>query len=181
MSHKVGRAIPLAALALLTGCAGFVGDTHICTLRDAPSGFRVEVDPELANRVADATLTACWDGICRQRTLQLRETWSEEPPEPLTPGNPVMTTESPTATENPAVSPPQTPEPFIWPGFAVVDDLPGKPIHVTLVFTNQQGATVLDRPISVTPQLIYPNGRNCSPGGHQAHLTVTGDGSLIPR
>ncbi|MFG2137613.1 hypothetical protein [Streptomyces sp. NPDC048650] len=49
------------------------------------------------------------------------------------------------------------------------------------MFKNQQGSVVLDRPISVTPKPTYPNGRNCSPGGHQAHLTVTKDGSLIPR
>ncbi|MFE2746149.1 hypothetical protein ACFXKX_17605 [Streptomyces scopuliridis] len=176
--HKAGLTVPLAALALLTACGGSAGDTHPCTLIDAPAGIRVAVHPELANRVADATLTACWDGTCRQRTLQLRETRSEEQP---TPGNPVMTIESPTATENPAARTPQTLKPYIWPGFAVLRDLPGKPIHVTLVFKNQQGATVLDRPISITPQPTYPNGRNCSPGGHQARLTVTGEGSLVPR
>lgn len=178
MRHNVGLTVPLAALALLTACGGCARDTHTCTLMDSPAGIRVKVHPELANRVADATLTACWDGTCRQSTLQLRETRSEEP---LTPGNPVMTTESPTATENPATRPPKPPEPYTWPGFAAVRDLPGKPIHVTLIFKNQQGATVLDRPISITPQPTYPNGRNCSPGGHQARLTVTEEGSLIPR
>lgn len=176
MRYKLGLTVPLAALALLTGCGGSA--THICTLKDAPAGIRVEVHPELANRVADATLTTCWDGTCRQRTLRLQETYSEEP---LTPGNPVMTTESPTAPENPVARTPQTPERFIWPGFVLLPGLPGKPIHVRLVFKNQQGATVLDRPISITPQLTYPNGRNCSPGGHQARLKVTGEGALVPR
>ncbi|NUK25184.1 hypothetical protein HRW23_33280 [Streptomyces lunaelactis] len=178
MRQNVGLAVPLAALVLLTACGRSAGGTHPCTLMDAPAGIQVEVDPELANRTDEATLTACWDGTCRKRTLQLRETWSEEP---ATPGNPVMTTESVTATESPAASTPQTPEPFAWPGFAVVRDLPKRPIHITLVFKNQRGATVLDRQISITPQPTYPNGRNCSPGGHQAHLTVTGEGSLIPR
>ncbi|MCX4537868.1 hypothetical protein [Streptomyces sp. NBC_01669] len=49
------------------------------------------------------------------------------------------------------------------------------------MFRNQRGATVLDRQISTTPQPSYPNGRNCSPGGHQARLMVTEEGSLIPR
>ncbi len=92
-----------------------------------------------------------------------------------------MTTESAPATEGPAARTPTTPEPFIWPGFAVVRDLPRKPVHVTLVFKNQRGATVLDRQVSITPQPTYPNGRNCSPGGPLARLTVTGEGSLIPR
>ncbi len=178
MRQNVGLTVSMAALALLTACGGSAGDTHPCTLSDAPAGIGVEVHPELANRVTDATLTACWDGTCRKRTLQLRETWSEEP---ATPGNPVMTTESAAATESPAARTPQTPEPFVWPGFAVVRDLPREPIHVTLVFKNQRGATVLDRQMSITPQPTYPNGRNCSPGGHQARLTVTGEGSLIPR
>ncbi|MFE4537302.1 hypothetical protein ACFRKB_19820 [Streptomyces scopuliridis] len=174
--HTLGLTVPLAALALLTGCGGSAA--HICTLMDSPAGIRVEVHPELANAVADATLTACWDGTCRQRTLRLRETYSEESP---TPGNPVMTTESPTTPETPAARAPQTPKPFNWPGFVLLPDLPGKPIHVRLVFRNQQGATVLDRPITVTPQLTYPNGRDCSPGGHQGRLKVTGEGSLVPR
>ncbi|MFJ9855482.1 hypothetical protein [Streptomyces sp. NPDC101150] len=48
------------------------------------------------------------------------------------------------------------------------------------MFKNQQGATVLDQQISLTPQPTHPNGRTCSPGGHQARLTVTGEGSLTP-
>ncbi|MBA4863958.1 hypothetical protein H1V43_21875 [Streptomyces sp. PSKA54] len=49
------------------------------------------------------------------------------------------------------------------------------------MFKNQRGATVLARQITITPQPAYPNGRNCSPGGHQARLKVTAEGSLIPR
>ncbi|MBA2947061.1 hypothetical protein [Streptomyces himalayensis] len=176
MRHTVGMAVPLAALALLTACGGSAGGTHPCTLTDAPAGIQVDVHPDLEKRMADATLTACWDGTCRKRPL--RGTWSEEP---ATPGNPVITTESATATETPAARTRPNPAPYLWPGFAVVRDLPRKPIHVTLVFKNQRGATVLDRQITITPQLTYPNGRNCSPGGHQARLKVTAEGSLIPR
>ncbi|GAA3782044.1 hypothetical protein [Streptomyces chiangmaiensis] len=179
MRHNVGSAVPLAALALLTACGVSAGGTHPCTLISTPAGIRVEVYPELAKRVADATLTVCWDDTCRKRTLQLRETSSEEP---ATPGNPVITTESATATESPAARPAQAHEPpSIQPGFAVIRDLPGKPIHVTLALKNQRGATVLNRQINTTPQPTYPNGRNCSPGGHQARLTVTEEGSLISR
>ncbi|MFD7280439.1 hypothetical protein ACFV80_26115 [Streptomyces sp. NPDC059862] len=176
MRQSVALAVPLAALALVTAC-GFAGDTHPCTLTDSPAGIRVEIDPDLASRVVAATLTACWDGTCRKPTLQLRQTRSDEP---AVPGNPVMTTESATATEDPAAAP-HAPERFVWPGFAEVRDLPGKPVRVTLVFKNERGATVFDRQITVTPQPTYPNGRKCSPGGHQAHLRVTGEGSLIPR
>lgn len=177
MRQSVAVAGPLAALALLTACGGFAGGTHPCTLMDTPAGIRVEVHPDLASRVAGATLTACWEDTCRKRTLQLRQRRSAEP---ATPGNPVMTTESATATEDPA-APPDVPERFVWPGFADVRDLPGKPVRVTLVFKDERGATMFDRQITVTPQPTYPNGRECSPGGHQAHLRVTGEGSLIPR
>lgn len=175
MRHHVGAAVLLAALALLTGCGVFAGDTHPCTLIHAPAGVRVEVHPDLANQVADATLTVCWDDTCRKRTLQLQKT---SPAEPATPGNPVMTTHSATAAEGPAASIPQPPEPSVRPGFADMEDLPGKPVHVTLVLKNQRGATVLDRQISTTPRPSYPNGRNCAPGGHRARLTVTEEGSL---
>lgn len=174
MRRNIGLTVSLAALALLTACGG----STKCTLMYTPAGIRVAVHPKLVNSVADATLTACWDGTCRQRTLQLPETRSAEP---AIPGNPVMTTESATATQTPAPGVPQNRESYIRPGFADIRDLPAKPIHGTLVFKNQQGAAVLDRQVTITPRLTYPNGRNCSPGGHQARLTVTGDGSLIPR
>ncbi|MFE0191873.1 hypothetical protein [Streptomyces sp. NPDC058989] len=92
-----------------------------------------------------------------------------------------MTTESATATESPVATTARPPEPSVWPGFAFVRDLPGKPIRVRLVFKNQRGAIVLDRQIGITPQPTYPNGRDCSPGGRQARLTVTGEGALISR
>ncbi|MBZ9642681.1 hypothetical protein K8369_25535 [Streptomyces sp. PSKA30] len=92
-----------------------------------------------------------------------------------------MTTEAATVTDDPEAATPHVAERFVWPGFAEVRDLPGKPVRVTLVFTNERGATVFDRQITVTPQPTYPNGRKCSPGGHQAHVRVTGEGSLIPR
>jgi hypothetical protein len=149
----MGQAVPLAALALMTACGGCGGNTHPCTEMYAPAGIRVEAHPELANRVADATLTACWNGTCHKRALRLRENGAEARAS-------------------------QTPEPGPWPGFAVVRDLPGKPIRVTLEFKNQRGATVLDRRIRITPRLTYPNGRDCSPGGRQARLTVTEEGSL---
>ncbi|WP_327419974.1 hypothetical protein OG612_41090 [Streptomyces sp. NBC_01527] len=75
-------AIPLAALALLTACGGVARDTHPCTLMGVPAGIRVEVHPELAHRVAEATLVACWDAAYQERTLQLRHTWSEVPATP---------------------------------------------------------------------------------------------------
>ncbi|MGP3973998.1 hypothetical protein ACTWQF_08090 [Streptomyces sp. 8N114] len=92
-----------------------------------------------------------------------------------------MTTESASATESQVARPSPSQEPFVWPGFARMHDLPRKPIRVTLVFKNREGATVLDRQIRTTPKPTYPNGRNCSPSNRQARLTVTEERSLIPR
>ncbi|MEV7867781.1 hypothetical protein AB0P17_17120 [Streptomyces sp. NPDC088124] len=178
MRNSIGSAVLLGTLALLTGCGIFAGDTRSCTLMDAPAGIRIDVHPELSNRVADATLAVCWDGTCQKRTLEVRKT---SPEEPAAPGNPVMTTESATTAEGPAPTSAQTPELSFWPGFVNIRDLPGEPVDVTLEFKDQRGATVLDRQIDTTPQPTYPNGRACSPGGHQARLTVTEKGSLIPR
>ncbi|MGV9349281.1 hypothetical protein ACWDSD_31680 [Streptomyces spiralis] len=178
MRRNIGSAVPLAALALLTACGGHTQD--ICTLIYTPAGIRVAVHPGLASSVADATLTACWDGTCRKRTLQLG-TWPEER---ATSGNPVMTTESATATEPPAARAPQHPESSLpRPGFVLIRGLQsGEPVQITLLFKNQQGATVLERQISTTtPPPAYSNGRNCSPDGSQIRLTVTREGTLIPR
>ncbi|WP_069817183.1 hypothetical protein [Streptomyces sp. TP-A0874] len=179
MRQRIRSAAPLAALALLTGCGGSPS-SHECTLRDAPAGISVEVRSELAHTVAEATLTACWDGACRKRSLHLREPGPEEA---LPPGDPALTTQSATAPESPGMRtpPPRTTEPFVLPGFALVPDLPEKPIRVTLVLRNQQGATVLDQRVSVTPEPTYPNGRSCSPGSPQARLAVTEGGALITR
>ncbi|TJZ44512.1 hypothetical protein FCH28_29650 [Streptomyces piniterrae] len=92
-----------------------------------------------------------------------------------------MTTGTPTAPRTPATETPRTPQPVGPPGFAVVHDLPQKPVRVTLVFKDRQGATVLDRHITLTPKPTYPNGRDCPPGDPQANLTVAEDGSLTAR
>ncbi|MFV2120086.1 hypothetical protein ACE14D_17250 [Streptomyces sp. Act-28] len=178
MRRKVGPAVSLAALALLAVCGCSADGTRSCTLVDAPGGIGVEVPPELARGVADATLTVCWDDTCRKHTLWARGT---RPHEPAVPGDPVTTTRSAGATGSPATTPLPAPERFVRPGFTAVRDLPGKPVLVILVLRSPQGATVLDRRIRITPQLTHPNGRNCSPGGHQAYLTVTEEGALVPR
>ncbi|MET9376211.1 hypothetical protein ABZX98_18980 [Streptomyces sp. NPDC002992] len=157
----------VATLALLTACGGFAGSTRPCTLIGSPAGIRVELAPERADRATGARLTICWDDVCHQRTLRLR---TEAPP-----GDPVMTTESAAADH--------TPEPaksIGLPGFAVVTGLPQKPVRVTLVLTDRHGKALLDRQITLTPKPTHPNGPSCSPGGPQAGLTVTRDGSLLP-
>ncbi|MGW9593925.1 hypothetical protein ACWHLZ_26885 [Streptomyces chartreusis] len=41
---------------------------------------------------------------------------------------------------------------------------------------------MLDRQITTTTQQpTYTNGRNCSPDGSKVRLTVTSEGTLIPR
>lgn len=174
----------VAALTLLTACGNSEGDgTHFCTLIDSLEGIGVKVAPKLANRVADAALTVCWDGTCQKRVLRLRE---DSPEAPESPGNPVMTTATPTtpetpAPETPATETPGSPQPVGLPGFAIVHDLPEKPVRVTLTFKDRLGATVLDRHITITPKPTYPNGRNCPPSDPQAVLTVSEDGSLTAR
>ncbi|MFD7321334.1 hypothetical protein ACFV9D_09605 [Streptomyces sp. NPDC059875] len=161
-----------AAVALLTACGAFAGDTHRCTLIDSPAGLRVDIAPELAKKAVGARLTACWDDTCHQRILRLREATS--------PGDPTMTTESP-AAGGPSIETERPAEPAGWPDFALVPGLPTKPVRVTLVLTDQSGVTLVDRQTTLTPKPTHPNGPRCSPGGPQAALAVAEDGSLLPR
>ncbi|MDQ8705847.1 hypothetical protein RCO28_25610 [Streptomyces sp. LHD-70] len=150
----VRAAAPLSALLLLTACG--TGE-RICTLRGSLSGIRVVVAPKLADKVADAGLTACWDGSCREGGLRLRE---EE--------------------NHGSSSEPASP----WPGFAVVPDLPkdGKTaVRVTVVLKDASGATVVDEQIAVVPKPTYPNGRRCAPGSPQGRVHIGVDGTLSTR
>ncbi|MDI3402720.1 hypothetical protein [Streptomyces cavernicola] len=143
--------VPLAALLPLTACG--VGE-NICTLRDSPSGVGVSVAPEFAPEAAEAELVACWDGRCHSGGMPLQKELREaaQPSEP----------------------------PTAWPGFAMMDGLPedGKKIRVRLVLKDERGTPLLDDEVMVVTELTYPNGRECSPGGPQAHVKVTKDGKL---
>ncbi|MFJ8083285.1 hypothetical protein ACIQ6Y_22100 [Streptomyces sp. NPDC096205] len=167
------RALAVSALAAQTACGVLGGDTHPCTLIGSPSGIGVEIAPSLARTAAAADLTACWDAVCRTTALRLRED-----PAPVA-DDPVMTTES--------AAPPATPptaeatERPVRPGFAELDDLPAGPVRVTLELRGDRGRTVLERRTTVTPQVTYPNGRDCSPGGRQAQVALTPAGALVPR
>ena len=165
----------LAGLALLISCGN---PGHPCTLMASYTGIRVAIAPKMARTVADSTILICWDDTCRRDVLQLRET---PPDPPQAPGNPVFTTETPTAPETLPTNAPRTPEFAGPPGFMVVPDLPQEPVNVTLTFMDKRGSTVLNQSITVIPKPDYPNGRNCSSGGLQASLTVTDDGSLTRR
>ncbi|MDI3420515.1 hypothetical protein [Streptomyces luteolus] len=149
----VRAAAPLFALLLLTACGT---DERICTLRGSLSGIRVAVAPKLADKVADAGLTACWDGRCREGDLRLREEGDHGSSGPRSP----------------------------WPGFAVVPDLPkdGKTaVRVTVVLKDAAGATVVDERIAVVPKPTYPNGRGCAPGDPQGRVHIAVDGTLSAR
>ncbi|WP_424852230.1 hypothetical protein [Streptomyces sp. SAI-170] len=167
--RAAARALAVSALAAQTACGVLGGDTHPCTLIGSPSGIGVEIAPSLARTAAAADLTTCWDAMCRTTGLRLRED-----PAPVA-DDPVMTTKSPTP---PAAEPTQRP---VRPGFAELDDLPAGPVRITLELRDDRGRTVLKRRTTVTAQVTYPNGRDCSPGGRQAQVALTPAGALVPR
>jgi hypothetical protein len=182
-TEEAGRgartAVLLTTLALLTACVGCeLSGGHHCTLIDSPAGIGVEVAPKLAHKVADATLTVCWDGTCRKPALGFH---GIAPEGSQAPGDPVMTTGTPDAPEAPPERNPPRPWPVGSNGFAKVPRLPDKPTRVTLTLKDPRGATLLDRQLTVTPKPNYPNGRTCSPGGPYAGLIVTEQGSLTER
>ncbi|MGW3506564.1 hypothetical protein [Streptomyces sp. NPDC000994] len=147
---------------------------HVCTLEATPAGISVDIVPAIADTVSEATLTACWDGACQERPFG----HGMDQQSGLSAGDPVMSTESAAATESPAASPTRTSDPDERHVFIVLNSLPAKPVDVTVVLRSQNGAPVLRERIRVTPQVVRPNGRNCTPGGPQAHLQVTGEGRL---
>jgi hypothetical protein len=67
------RLLALSALAAQTACGILGDDTRPCTLIHSPSGISVELPAALADRTAELSLTACWDGVCRRGAPRPRQ------------------------------------------------------------------------------------------------------------
>lgn len=129
---------------------------------------------------------ACWDAACQERTLQLRETWAEVL---ATPGNPVTTTESATATVSPEVRTPQTLETFTGWCVAAAEPRPmnRSPLLQPLSRTNSSGlqaAGAGDRSTAgPEPSLSRPirTGRSDGPHLLLVRILALGSASRISR
>jgi hypothetical protein len=62
--------------------------------------------------------------------------------------------------------------------FADVPGLPTKEVEVTVRLVDRSGEEVLERTLTVTPVLTYPNGRGCEPDGARVVILVDENGAL---
>ncbi|SFA72897.1 hypothetical protein SAMN05216266_10191 [Amycolatopsis marina] len=159
----------LLLLVAVTGCGGGSGGPggQICTEIGAPPGIGVDVAAPIAEQVTGGTLQVCWDGECVQRDLQLRP--STEAGETTCTGDGPEDNCSAQVSENGRKN-----------AFADLRDLPQAPVRATLTLTGADGQVVRQE-LEVTPELTYPNGTECPPGGVQAHLVVDESGSVQER
>lgn len=151
-----------AAVAALAACgqAG-AGGERVCTEIGAPSGLRVAVAPSDAADAASASLRVCWDGTCRDVSLDLA---------PQSVSVPMgCEGDDPDAVCSASASPDGSKG-----GFAPVEGLPKQPVRVVFALLDSGGRTILTQDLGVTPEATYPNGEDCPEGGAQAALTVAG-------
>ncbi len=154
---------PAAALALLlaTACGAGNAGQH-CTLIGTPVGIGVTVRHPAAT---GAEIEVCWGGSCVTPTLELHPSSRG--------GLTVCTGTEPDDSCGTRLEP--TGERH---GFANVPGLPAAPVTARLKLTDQSGSALVEREITVTPEMAYPNGPNCPAGGPQARISVGSDGSL---
>ena len=62
--------------------------------------------------------------------------------------------------------------------FADTPGLPTSEVEVTVHLVDRSGGEVLERTLSVTPVLTYPNGRSYEPDGARVLLLVNENGDL---
>jgi hypothetical protein len=158
--------LPLGVLLLATACgAGDVGDGVACTLMGALVGVTVNVEhPD----VVSATIEVCWDGSCATPALELHPSSrvAETTCTGTSPDDSCSARSEPTGGKH---------------GFANLPQLPAKPVAVTLRLLDQSGSSVVDRNITLTPEMVYPNGPHCPAEGPQVGISVGADGSITER
>jgi hypothetical protein len=161
-----------AALIALTACGSAVeaGGGAICTERATRVGIGLDIAPPLAQRVAAATMTVCWDGVCSTPLVELA---------PATTAQPANCTDNGTGPDM-ACSASVTPTGGKH-GFADLGNLPEGAVQVHLTLTDSAGGTLVEQQVTTTPALTYPNGPGCPPSGPQAGLLVSGDGVVTGR
>jgi hypothetical protein len=133
----------------------------------AREGIALEIPAPYAGKVAEATMTICWNDACQEPEIHLAPSTKAVPQE--------CTGDTPDAVCGASASPDGGKH-----GFADVTELPTTPVQVTVVLRDAGGGEVLDQKIDVTPRVTYPNGMGCGAGEPQAQLVVT-DGKVTAR
>ncbi|RAY13849.1 hypothetical protein DPM19_19135 [Actinomadura craniellae] len=149
----------------LAGCgSGVQSGGKACTAIGGLTGIGLDVAPSLAAGVERASLRVCWDGACHTPELRLDPATSAAPQ--------TCTGTGPDDTCGASVV-----RTGGLTGFAMVPDLPKRPVQVTLKLHGSGPEPALDRSLTVTPRGSFPNGPDCGEQGVQARLTAE-DGRL---
>ncbi|WP_232832081.1 hypothetical protein [Nocardiopsis sp. FIRDI 009] len=156
----VGTLLMAGAVA---GCASALGGGRACTEIGVPVGVALEVAPPDAAGVRSAEVEVCWDGRCRSSEVELSES-TESVDEGCEDGT-CGARSVPTGGRH---------------GFAFVEGLPAEPVEVRLALLGEDGEELLTDTVTVTPEMLEPNGPGCGEGGPQAGVVVE-DGALRER
>ncbi|NUT53317.1 MAG: hypothetical protein HOV94_39430 [Saccharothrix sp.] len=160
------RTWPVGVLALTTACSAVgVGGGVECTAIGTRVGVSVDVEhPD----VVSGTIEVCWDGSCATPSLELYPSSRvvETTCTGTGPDDSCGARSEPTGGKH---------------GFADLPQLPARPVTVTLRLLDQSGSFVVDRNLTLSPEMVYPNGPDCPVGGPQAGISVGADGSVTER
>ncbi|WP_367130548.1 hypothetical protein [Saccharothrix sp. HUAS TT1] len=161
-----GRTWPLGLLLLATACGMNQAGEGV----DCPAiGTAVGVSVDIAHPdVVSGSIEVCWDGSCATPALELYPSSAvvEETCTGTAPDDSCSARSEPTGGRH---------------GFATVPQLPAKPVAVTLRLLDQSGSALVDREITVVPEMVHPGGPDCPAGGPQAGISVGADGSATAR
>lgn len=152
------RAAPaFTAVMLCTACAGSGAGPPACTEIGASPGVSITVGESMADSIEDPKLEVCDDG-CRTYDLELQPGTDAvdlgcDSPEP---GGSCSASMGPNGT---------------LVGFVVDDQLTSREVAVSLLSGSERYST------TGTPELVYPNGRDCPGEALQLSLTLD-DGAL---
>ncbi|MGW4113144.1 hypothetical protein ACWEFJ_19925 [Actinosynnema sp. NPDC004786] len=160
------RTWPMGVLLLVAACGAAVDGAGVaCTEIGTRVGVGVEVEhPD----VVSGTIEVCWDGSCATPSLELYPSTRA--------GDTTCTGTGPDDSCGARVEPTGGKH-----GFADLPRMPARPVSVTLRLVDQSGSAVVDRELTVHPEMAYPNGPDCPAGGPQAGISVAADGSVTER
>ncbi|MFJ6676442.1 hypothetical protein ACIQMJ_35520 [Actinosynnema sp. NPDC091369] len=159
------RTWPLGVLVLATACGLVEPGDAACTAIGTPVGVSVDVEHPDA---VSATIEVCWDGSCATPSLELYPSSRavETTCTGTSPDDSCSARSEPTGGKH---------------GFASLLALPRKPVTATVQVLDQSGSVLVDRNITLTPEMAYPNGPDCPAGGPQAGISIGADGSITER
>lgn len=132
-----------------------------CTAIGTPVGVGLRIAGPLAAEASAATMEVCWDGACKQVSVELRP--STRAARETCSGDSCRAEEVRTGEKN---------------GFGDVVGLPKRPVTIRLTLRGATAKPLLERRLEVTPKGRFPNGPECGESGPNVVLTVAADGSL---